>query len=168
MNKHEMVLIMRKDKILFVFERCEYDNNKILTSENLSFLSITLFIIIIHSFKSTVKNKSNKNDFDMNFLKDIKKRSTSTLKTFKKKMIQKFNFLNIIKINALIYYYLIRNKENKLFSLTMNEIYDTFIKSFETLLSMKRDNRILVNDSYLCNFRIKYKKCYKSYIFKNS
>ena len=33
---------------------------------------------------------------------------------------------------------------------------------------MKRDNRISINDSYLCNFKIKYKKCYKSYIFKNS
>ena len=83
-------------------------------------------------------------------------------------MIQKFNFLNIIKIDVLIYYYLVRSKENKLFFLTMNEIYDTFIKSFETLLSMKRDNRILINDSYLCNFKIKYKKYYESYISKNS
>ena len=48
----------------------------------------------------------------------------------------------------------------------MNEIYDTFIKSFEILSSMKRDNRISINDSYLYNFRIKYKKCYEFYIFK--
>ena len=38
---------MFKDKILFLFKRCDYNNNKILTSKNLSFLSITLFIIII-------------------------------------------------------------------------------------------------------------------------
>ena len=50
----------------------------------------------------------------------------------------------------------------------MNKIYDTLIKSFETLSSMKRDNRILINDSYLCNFKIKYKKFYKFYIFKDS
>ena len=50
----------------------------------------------------------------------------------------------------------------------MNKIYDTLIKFFETLSSMKRDNRISINNSYLCNFRIKYKKCYKFYIFKNS
>ena len=106
---------MRKDKMLFVFERCEYDNNKILILKDLSFLSITLFIIIIRSLKFIVKNKSNKNDFDVNSLKDIKKRLTSTFKAFKKKMIQKFDFLNIIKINALIYYYLTRNKENKFF-----------------------------------------------------
>ena len=50
----------------------------------------------------------------------------------------------------------------------MNEIYDTFIKSFEILLLIKRSNRILVNDSYLYNFDIKYKRCYESYISKNS
>ena len=83
-------------------------------------------------------------------------------------MIQKLNLLNIAKINVLIYYHLIRSKENKLFSLTINEIYDTLIKSFKTLSSMKRDNRISINDSYLCNFKIKYKKCYKFYISKNS
>ena len=83
-------------------------------------------------------------------------------------MIQKSNFLNIIEIDALAYYYLIRNKENKFFSLIINKIYDTLIKSFEILLSIKRDNRILVNDLYLCNFEIKYKKCYKFYIFKDS
>ena len=83
-------------------------------------------------------------------------------------MIQKSNFLNIVEIDVLIYYYLARNKENKLFSLTINEIYDTFIKSFETLSSMKRDNRISINDLYLYNFRIKYKKCCEFYIFKNS
>ena len=104
----------------------------------------------------------------MNSLKDTRKKSTFTLKALKKKMIQKSNLLNIVEINVSIYYYLIRSKENKLFSLTMNKIYDIFIKSFEILSSMKRDNRISINDSYLCNFKIKYKKCYKSYIFKNS
>ena len=44
-------------------------------------------------------------------------------------MIRKFDFIDIAKINVSIYYYLIRNKENKLFSLTINEIYDTFYKS---------------------------------------
>ena len=39
-------------------------------------------------------------------------------------MIKKFDFIDIIKINALIYYYLIRNKKNKFFFLIINEIYD--------------------------------------------
>ena len=163
-----MVFDMRKDKMLFVFKRCEYDDNKVLISENLSFLSITSFIIITRSFKSIIKNKLNENNFDMNFLKDIKKRLTSIFKTFKKKIIQKFDLLNIIEIDASVYYFLARNKENKLFSLIMNKIYDTLIKSLEVLLSIKRNNRISINDLCLCNFEIKYKKCYKSYIFKNS
>ena len=49
-------------------------------------------------------------------------------------MIKKLNFIDIIKINVSIYYYLIRNKENKLFSLTINEIYDIFNKFFEIIL----------------------------------
>ena len=55
-----MILDIRKDKILFVFEYYKYNNNKISTSENLSFLSIILFIIIIRSFKFIAKNESNK------------------------------------------------------------------------------------------------------------
>ena len=127
---------MLKDKMLFIFKRCEHDDNKALTFKNLSFLSKTLFVIIIRSFKSIIKNKSNENNFDIIYSKNIlnKKRSILTFKTFKEKIIKKFNFINIIKINASIYYYLIRNKENKLFSLTINKIYDIFNKFFEIIL----------------------------------
>ena len=157
---------MRKNKMLFVSKRYKYNDNKVSVFENLLFLSIILFIIII-SLKLIIKNSDEKS-FDINSSKNIKKKSTSTLKAFKKKMIQKSDLLNINKIDVLIYYYLTRSKENKLFSLIINKIYDTLIKSFEILSSMKRDNRISINDSYLCNFKIKYKKCYKFYIFKNS
>ena len=127
---------MLKDKMLFIFKRCKHNNNKVSTFENLSFLSKTSFIVITRSFKFIIKNKSNKNNFDINHFKDIlnKKRSILTFKTFKEKIIKKFNFINIIKINASIYYYLIRNKENKLFSLTINKIYDIFNKFFEIIL----------------------------------
>ena len=72
----------------------------------------------------------------MNHFKNIlnKKRSTLTFKALKEKMIKKFDFIDIAEINISIYYYLIRNKENKLFSLTMNKIYDIFNKSFEIIL----------------------------------
>ena len=121
--------------MLFIFERYKYNNNKILIFKNLSFLSKTLFIIITQSFKFIVKNKSNKNNFDINHFKDIlnKKKSILTFKALKKKMIKKFNHIDIIKINALIYYYLIRNKKNKLFFLTINEIYNIFNKFFEII-----------------------------------
>ena len=91
-----MILNMRKNKMLFVFKRYKYNDNKVSTSEDLSFLSITLFIIII-SFKPTAKNSDEKS-FDVNSSKDIRKRSTSTLRAFKKKMIQKPDFLNVVKL----------------------------------------------------------------------
>ena len=135
MNKYKVVLDILKDKILFIFKRCEYNDNKILVFENLSFLSKTSFIVIIRFFKFIVKNESNKNNFDINHFKNIsnKKKSISTFKTFKEKMIKKFDFIDIVEINASTYYYLIRNKKNKLFSLIINEIYDIFNKSFEII-----------------------------------
>ena len=80
---------MLKDKILFLFKRCDYNNNKISTSKNLSFLLITLSVVITRSFKLIVKNELNENSFDINHSKDIsnKKKLTSIFKTFKKKMI---------------------------------------------------------------------------------
>ena len=81
-------------------------------------------------------------------------------------MIQKSNFIDIAKTNALTHYYLIRNKENKFFFLIMNEIYDTSIKFFEILLLMKRDNRISIDKSCSCDSAIKYKKSYKFYTLK--
>ena len=71
MNKYEIILDMFKNKILFLFERCDYNNNKILTSKDLSFLSTISFIIITRPFKSIVKNDSNENISDMNHSKDV-------------------------------------------------------------------------------------------------
>ena len=78
-----MIFDMRKNKILFVFKRYKYDDNKVLTIENLSFLSIISFIIIT-LFKSIVEN-SNEESSNVNFSKDTRKRLTLTLKAFKKK-----------------------------------------------------------------------------------
>ena len=168
MNKYEVVFDMLKNKILFLFKRCDHNNNKILTSKDLSFLSNALSIIITRSFKSIVKNDSNENSFDMNHLKDVfnRKRLISTFKTLKEIKIQKSDLIDIVEIDVLTYYYLIRNKKNKLFSLTINEIYDTFIQSLEISLQMKRNNRISINKSYSCDFAIKYKRCCESYTLK--
>ena len=132
MNKHKIIFNMFKNKILFIFKRCEYNDNKISISKNLSFLLIISFIIIIRPFKSIIKNELNEDNFDINPSKDVlnKKRLISTLKIFKEKMIKKFDFIDIIKIDVSTYYYLIRNKKNKLFFLIMNEIYDISYKFF--------------------------------------
>ena len=126
---------MLKDKILFMFKRYKYDDNKTLASENLSFLLKISFIIIIRPFKFIVKNESNKNNFDINHFKNIsnKKRSISTFKIFKEKIIKKSDLIDIVKIDVSIYYYLIRNKKNKFFSLIINEIYDIFNEFFKII-----------------------------------
>ena len=126
MNKYEVVFDMFKNKILFFFERCDYDDNKVSVTKDFSFL-FTSFVVIIRSFKSIVENDSNENSFDMNYSKEVsnKKRLISTLKALKEKKIQKSDLIDIVEIDAFAYYHLIRNKENKFFSLTMNEIYDT-------------------------------------------
>ena len=80
-------------------------------------------------------------------------------------MIKKFNLIDIVKINALIHYYLTRNKKIKLFSLIINKIYDTFYKSFSIKL-MQKNNRISLNKRCLCDFEIEYKKCCESYTLK--
>ena len=127
MNKYEVVLDMFRNKILFLFKRYNYNNSKISTLKDLSFLSNASFIVITRSFKFIVENDLNENNFDMNHSKDVfnKKRSTLTLKTLKEIKIQKSDLIDIVEIGASIYYHLIKNKENKLFSLTMNEICDT-------------------------------------------
>ena len=135
MNKYEIILDMFKNKILFLFKQCDYNNNKISTSKDLSFLSNASSIVITRPSKFIVENDSNENNFDMNYSKNVsnkkeltsRKRSISIFKTFKKNKIQKSDLIDIAEIDASAYYHLIRNKENKLFSLIMNEIYDTFI-----------------------------------------
>ena len=104
----------------------------------------------------------------MNYFKDVfnRKRLTSTFRAFKEMKIQKPDLIDIAEIDALAYYHLIRNKENKLFSLTMNEIYDTPIQSLEVSSQMKRNNRISINKLCLCGSIIKYKRCCESYILK--
>ena len=136
MNKYEVILDMLRDKILFLSKRCDHDDNKISTSKDLSFLSIILFIVITRPPKFIVKNDSNENNFDINHSKDVlnkkestsRKRSISIFRTLKENKIQKPNLIDIVEIDASAYYHLARNKENKLFSLTMNKIYDTSIQ----------------------------------------
>ena len=76
--------------MLFIFKRYKYNDNKTSIFENLSFLSKTLFVIITRFFKFIIKNKSNENNFDINYFKNIsnKKKSILTFKIFKKKMIR--------------------------------------------------------------------------------
>ena len=77
---------MLKNKLLFIFKRYNYNNNKISLLKNLSFLLTILLIIITRSLKFIIKNKLNKDDFDIKYIKNIlnKKKLISIFKTFKK------------------------------------------------------------------------------------
>ena len=69
MNKYNIILDILKSKILIVFKRYDYNDNKKFILKNLSFLTITLFFIIIRSFKFIIQNELNEDNFDMNYLK---------------------------------------------------------------------------------------------------
>ena len=118
-------------------------------------MSITSFIIIARFSKFIIKNDSNENNFDIKKHVSNRKRLTLIFKILKEKKIQEFDFIDIIEIDVSAYYYLIRNKENKLFSLIINEIYDALNQSFKVLSQMKRDNRISINKSCSYDFTIK-------------
>ena len=127
---------MLKDKIMFIFKQYKYNDNKISASKNFSFLSIISFVIITRSLKSIIKNKLNENNFDITFSYNIsnKKQLILIYKTFKIIKSKKYDLVNINKIDASIFYHLIRNKKNKLFSLIINKIHDNFIKFFDITL----------------------------------
>ena len=80
---------MLKNKLLFIFKRCDYNDNKMSLLKNYSFLLIISFVIIIRSFKFIIKNKLNENDFNIEYIKNIlnKKKLILIFKVFKKKMI---------------------------------------------------------------------------------
>ena len=120
---------MFRNKILFLFKRYDYNDNNILISKDLLFLPNASSVVITRSLKFIVENDSNEDNSDMNHFKNVfnKKRSILNLKTFKKMKIQKFDLIDIAEIDVSAYYHLIRNKENKFFSLIMNEICDTLI-----------------------------------------
>ena len=80
-------------------------------------MSTILSIVITRPFKSIVENDSNEDSSDMNHSKNVsnKKKSTSTLRALKEKKIQKSDFIDIVEINALTYYYLVRNQNEQTF-----------------------------------------------------
>ena len=64
-----------------------------------------------------------------------------------------------MKVEAIVYYKLARDKNNKLFSLIIAEINKTYLTPISS-----RGPYILVNKLYLCKFEIKYKRYCESNI----
>ena len=131
------------NKILFILERYYYNNNNTSFSKKLIFiflrLSSILLLLVISKYSLLAK-------VEEETINDI----TSLLKN---------KDINILKVEAIVYYKLTRDKNNKLFSLTItktNKNYSTSIPSYSS--------HILVNKLYLYKFEIKYKRYCESNI----
>ena len=142
MNKHEVLLNIIKNKILFISRRYEYNYNITFNYSDLSFISNTTYTSILrtilkYSLISIVEDKT---------IKDI----NSLLKD---------QNINILEVEVVVYYRLTRDKNNKLFSFIINR---NNIASFT--LEIFRSSYILINKLYLYKSKRKYKKYYKSNI----
>ena len=131
---------MIKNKILFISRRCEYDYNTTFSYSDLSFIFNTAYtsilrIILKRSLIFIVEDETTK---DTNSL-------------------SRDQNINILEIEVIVYYRLTRDKNNKLFSLIINENNIASLTS-ET----SRNSHILVNKLYFYESKRKYKKCYKS------
>ena len=80
-----------------------------------------------------------------------------------KDFINKSKNINTLKVEAIVYYKLIRDKNNKLFSLIINK--NNIVSSTQR---SSYGSRILVKKLYLYESKRKYKKYYKSNISINS
>ena len=149
MNKYNCLLDIIVNKILFILRRCNYNNNNTSFFKKLIFiflkLSSLLLLLVISKYSLLAKVEEETID-------DI----TSL---FKNKDI------NILEIEAIVYYKLTRNKNNKLFSLIIAETSKTYLTSIAS-----HNSYILVNKLYSYKSKIKYKKCYESntYIINNN
>ena len=158
---------MLKDKILFVLDRYEHDENQTLLSKDLSFLSISSSSSSLISFLFTLKRPptSTCEDEDYEIVFELlfsseqpfKSRRTFSSRIAKKQRTSSLDALNIVEIEASAFYMLTSNKTNKLFSITSSEIHNS------VSLSFVRNSRILVNGSCSYHSKLKYKKCCRLY-----
>ena len=149
MNKHGCLLDMIMNKILFISRRCNYNNN------NTSFFKELIFILLkLSSFLllSVIPKRSLLAKVEEETINDIT-------------LLLEDKDINILKVEAIVYYKLTRNKDNKLFSLIIARTSKTYLTSIAS-----HSPRMSVNK--LCSYesKIKYKKCYESntYIINNN
>ena len=156
------MLNILNNKLLFVLRRYSYNENEVSLAKDLIFIDsfkvafsnyfIILKVILKRSFKFTIKNVF----------------STTNTLTLIKYLIKKdslvtnsFDSLNILEINTIAFYKLVKNKTNNLFIITLSEKYKELLI---LAILVTRDLRILINSSYSYKFKIKYKRYYKFYI----
>ena len=127
MNKYNYLLDIIINKILFVLKRYNYNNNNTSFFKKLIFillkLSSLLLLLIISKYSLLAK-------VEEETINDI----TSLLKN---------KDINILKVEAIVYYKFTRDKNNKLFSLIIIKTNKTYLTSIAS-----RNSHILVNKLY--------------------
>ena len=131
------------NKILFVSKRYYHNNNNTSFSKELTFIlsklsSILLSLIILKCSLLVIVEEETIND------------TTSLLKNKE---------INILKVEAIVYYKLIRDKNNKLFFLIIAKTNKAYLTSRPSY-----NSHISINKLYLYGFEIKYKRYYESNI----
>ena len=138
MNKHGCLLDMMMDKILFVPGRCHHDNDNTSSSEELTFIPPRLPAVLPPPVISKRPPPAKVEEETMD--------DTTQLLDHKE--------IDILEVGAAAYYKLARDKDNKLFSLTIagtDKAYPTPVPS--------RGPRVPVNKPCPCGSEIKYKRC---------
>ena len=131
------------NKILFILKRYYYNNNNTSFLKKLIFIllklsSILLLLVILkYSLLATIEEE---------IINNIT-------------LLSKNKEIDILKVEAIVYYKLTRNKNNKLFSLIIAKTNKAYLTSRPS-----HNSYILVNKLYLYRFEIKYKRCCESNI----
>ena len=127
-----MLLDIIKDKVLFVPGRYNYPNNTPSSLYNLAFvtaslyppLSITKPLLLTPIVKDNSKLGTTTLDSssDSTRLRSPRKRKPRTPRSLKNNNAKSPNYLNIYEISAAAFYANARDKNNRLFSLTLSKI----------------------------------------------
>ena len=155
-----MLLDIIRDKILFMLKRCQHDNNIVSIATKLLFFSsrrqsldVQALAITNLEYLSSVEISSS-HFFLLSFKLTILHRTT------KDTLVKRFNsvadeleYLNIVEISAEFFFMSAKNKNNKLFLLTLNEIIS------QSQLESRKILRVSRNNLYSYEFEYKYKKC---------
>ena len=143
MNKHKVLLDMMKDKILFVPGRCTHDDSAPSNIEDLTFISLSKSAdppVPPRPLSPTVTDSDSDDDDSVSGDKRVPKKDDDTL--------------DICEIGGDAFFLNAKDENNKLFSLTMNEIYDIPPTSH-----YNHTPRVGRNERCPCQSGLKYKKC---------
>ena len=145
MNKHGVLLNMMRNKILFVLGRYEHDYNATSSLSSLLFVLDSTYTSTLKTILSLYPLSVSKRSL-ISIVEDETTREINSL--------QKDENIDISEVGAAAYYRLARDKNNKLFSLTIDGNNITPFTS-----GSSRDPRVPVNKLYPCESGRKYKKC---------